>query len=85
MVLVLLLILALLLWLIQGELDERGQQSPPTGCQCTNCQAQVDLDWMVCPHCQQRLRESCPCCHKGKLISQRFCPQCGAEKQKRAA
>ena len=85
MVLVLLLILALLLWVIQGELDSSGQEIPVAGGQCSNCHAEIDIDWMVCPHCQQRLRESCVGCHRGKLVSQVYCPLCGDHGKERAA
>ncbi len=85
MVLLLLLILALLLWLIQGELDAAGREIPLTGNHCPNCQRATDIDWMVCPHCQHRLRESCPCCHKGKLVSHFHCPFCGEGRKERAA
>ena len=81
MVLLLLLTLALLVWMIQAELDSSGREVPITGQHCSNCQALVDIDWMVCPHCQQRLRESCHCCHKGKLVSHPHCPFCGAGKE----
>lgn len=77
MVLVLLLILALLLWTIQDELESAGRDLPALQGSCGNCQATVAADWIVCPHCQQRLQESCSSCHKGKLISHPHCPFCG--------
>lgn len=80
MILLLLLTLAMLLWMIQGELYFTGEEPRPAPCSCPVCQADVEFDWMVCPHCQCRLRESCPHCHKIKSVGQHFCPFCGEEK-----
>ncbi len=85
MVLVLLILLAVLLWIIQKELNATAPQEPFPAGQCPACQAAIDIDWMVCPHCQQRLRESCCCCHRGKLIQQEFCPFCGQGSEEEAA
>ena len=85
MILLLLLALALLLWMIQRELDSSTREVPMPEDQCANCHVPIDIDWMVCPHCQQRLRESCPCCHKGKMISHPHCPFCGKVGKERMA
>ena len=85
MVLVLLLSLAVLLWFIQGQLDDfAAAEVPLPAGTCSSCQAETDVDWLVCPHCQSRLRESCDYCHKSKQISQAYCPYCG-ETGKKAA
>ena len=78
MVFLLLMILAFLLLKIQEELNA------PVGIEtltvaCPGCTEEVELDWLVCPHCLQRLRENCPTCHQGKLISHHFCPSCGSQ------
>lgn len=78
MVLLLLIMLALLLWLIQKELEQQGQEKEAVGTSCPACQAIVATDWLVCPHCRQRLKESCPVCHEKKLVKQKICPFCGA-------
>lgn len=78
MVLLLLIFLALLLWMIQKELDLAVNPDPTlVGMDCPCCHAIVFEDWIVCPHCQQRLRETCHNCQKGKLINQKICPYCG--------
>ena len=85
MVLLLLIILALLLWLIQKELEQQGQETEAVGTSCPNCQAIVATDWLVCPHCRQRLKESCPACHEKKLVKQKICPFCGASPRSNTA
>jgi hypothetical protein len=85
MVLLLLISLAFLLWTIQGELNAADQEVRLPAGSCPSCRAATDLDWMVCPHCQNRLRESCGCCHKSKPISQNYCPFCGTAGESRAA
>lgn len=76
MIFLLLISLAFLLLMIQDELNGSVVEEPLTA-SCPGCVKQISLDWMVCPHCLQRLRESCPSCQKRKLISHGFCPSCG--------
>ncbi len=85
MILLLLISLAVLLWIIQREMDAPVDEEPVSGCACPACRAAVDIDWLVCPHCQQRLRESCSCCHRGKLVTQSYCPFCGSGSERQAA
>ncbi len=76
MIFLLLISLAFLLLKIQDEFNSAAVEEPLTA-SCQNCDREISLDWMVCPHCLQHLRESCPVCQKRKLISHRFCPSCG--------
>ena len=81
MVLLLLVILAVLVWSIQVEL-EPARRAEEADISCPACRRAVDIEAMVCPHCQQQLREACSRCHRGKLIIHQFCPFCGsAEKE----
>jgi RNA polymerase subunit RPABC4/transcription elongation factor Spt4 len=50
---------------------------------CPTCQRFVADDFIICPHCQTRLREACPSC--GRLVDLRWalCPYCGAERDER--
>ena len=77
MLLLLLIILAVVLWLILAELEPEHNAEEQIEAACPACHRGVDIDWMVCPHCQQRLREACVHCHKGKLINHQYCPFCG--------
>jgi len=76
MIFLLLIVLAFLLLQIQDELM-RPQPLEVVAADCPGCGAEVDLDWMVCPHCLQRLRETCPSCDAHKMISHVYCPGCG--------
>ena len=76
MIFLLLISLAFLLLRIQDELNEPAVEGAPTVA-CPGCTKEISLDWLVCPHCMQRLRESCPSCRQRKLISHNFCPSCG--------
>lgn len=77
MILVLLIILAGLIWAIQAETDRSEQEAIQVVGECTRCHALVEPEWLVCPHCRERLSESCTHCHRGKLVSQPHCPYCG--------
>lgn len=77
MILVLLIILAVLIWAIQGEIDRSTEENIQVVGECSSCKAVVEPDWLVCPHCRERLSESCTGCHRGKLVSQPHCPYCG--------
>lgn len=43
---------------------------------CPGCQRTIDPEYVLCPHCQTRLREPCPSC--SRLIDVRWsvCPYC---------
>ncbi len=76
MVFLLLIILALLLLKIQDQFN-RVPVEPQIAARCSACGEAVELDWVVCPHCRQRLTEHCGGCQSRKLVSQVFCPFCG--------
>lgn len=78
MVLLLLIILAALVWSIQVELESERRIEGVLEIDCPACQRSIDIDSMVCPHCQLQLREACSHCHRGKLISHKYCPYCGS-------
>lgn len=46
---------------------------------CRTCQHYVEDDFMLCPHCQTQLRESCVAC--GRLVDLRWtvCPYCSTD------
>ena len=76
MVFLLLMILALLLVKLQDEFS-RVPVEPLIAVDCPGCGKFVELDWVVCPHCRQRLNESCHICQNRKFVGQMFCPFCG--------
>jgi len=80
MVLLLLVILAVLVWAIQLELEPERRAEQSVEGPCPACRKVVDIDMIVCPHCQQQLREACSHCHRSKLISHPHCPFCGEKK-----
>jgi len=77
MIFLLLMTLAFLLLKIQDELHTPEIIESVTAA-CPSCAKDVELDWMVCPHCLQRLRETCASCHQRKFISHSFCTTCGS-------
>jgi hypothetical protein len=77
MVFLLLMILAFLLLNIQEQLNLPETIKPVTAA-CPSCAEEVELDWLVCPHCLQRLRENCQTCQQRKFIMHQFCPSCGS-------
>ncbi len=82
MVLLLLVILAILIWSIQVELEPKHSADVLVETSCAACHRSVDIDSLVCPHCQQQIREACPECHRGKLISHHYCPFCGSAQKR---
>ena len=76
MIFLLLISLAFLLLRIQDELNDCAIEVMVSS-SCPSCEKEISLDWMVCPHCLQRLRENCSSCNNRKLISHSFCPTCG--------
>lgn len=52
---------------------------------CHSCHRAVSNDYVLCPHCQTTLRDTCGAC--GKLVSIRWpvCPYCGSDQSERAA
>ena len=80
MIFLLLISLAFLLLRIQDEFNQTAVEVTVTA-SCPGCEEEISLDWMVCPHCLQRLRESCHACQNRKLISHSFCPSCGCAGQ----
>lgn len=77
MILVLLIILGVLIWSIQKEIDRSSRDSRLALGECPGCEAVIEPEWLVCPHCKEKLCESCAHCHRSKFISQRHCPYCG--------
>jgi len=77
MIFLLLVILALLLLEIQDEFN-RPTAVENIVVECPGCGKEVDLDWIACPHCLQRLRENCTHCENRKMISHHFCTVCGS-------
>ena len=51
---------------------------------CPGCQRAVDGDFVICPHCQTRLRGPCPAC--SRLIDLRWtvCPYCAVPTDREA-
>ena len=54
-------------------LREIGEESA-----CPSCRRFVEKDFLFCPHCQTRLRESCVSCERPLSFSWIACPACGA-------
>jgi hypothetical protein len=65
------------------ELDSQRRIEGTIQVNCPGCQRSIDVDAMVCHHCQLQLREVCGQCHRGKLINHAYCPHCGAAKERR--
>jgi hypothetical protein len=76
MIFLLLICLAFLLLRIQDEIHGSEVEESATA-SCPSCDKEISFDWMVCPHCLQRLHENCASCQQRKLISHSFCPSCG--------
>lgn len=78
MILMLLISLAFLIWAIQREAElVAAPETIQVVDACPGCSALIEPEWLVCPHCRDRLSESCRHCHRGKLLSQSHCPYCG--------
>ena len=44
---------------------------------CPSCERPVEDDFVVCPHCEARLKEACANCGRSIAITWSICPYCG--------
>ena len=49
----------------------------PAKLECPECSQDVKPDFLVCPNCGSRLKESCPVCNRELEPGWRHCPACG--------
>lgn len=50
---------------------------------CSSCFKPIEPDFLVCPYCLKKLKESCPRCGRPLRISWTVCPYCRATLAKR--
>src|SRR5580692_8444765 len=43
---------------------------------CEHCGTEVEKDYLICPSCHARLRESCDNCHRALEMNWTLCPYC---------
>ena len=43
---------------------------------CEQCGTEVEKDFLICPSCHSRLRESCSRCHRALELNWTVCPYC---------
>ncbi len=48
---------------------------------CPQCGAAAAEDYIVCPHCSQRLQEPCASCSKPVVATWQSCPYCGTARR----
>lgn len=46
---------------------------------CPGCSRTIDRHWILCPHCQTRLRRACMDCNALLELHWAICPYCGNE------
>lgn len=51
---------------------------------CPSCERPIETDFLYCPWCQARLRQSCQRCERPILLEWRICPYCGTPPVARA-
>jgi hypothetical protein len=61
---------------IEAEAFAREIAADP---RCTRCSRRVKADFMVCPHCTERLRSPCAECGRGVELSWAACAYCGMQ------
>ena len=44
---------------------------------CPSCERPVDEDFVICPHCEARLKEPCANCGRSVDVQWSICPYCG--------
>lgn len=52
---------------------------------CPHCDGRVESDFLRCPSCLRKLRESCPSCSRPLEAEWRICPYCEADPAKAVA
>lgn len=43
---------------------------------CPSCRKPIDKDFLVCPYCLKKLRNTCPKCGRAVNLDWRMCPYC---------
>jgi len=51
---------------------------------CPTCKSRVEVEFLVCPHCQTQLRQPCPHCQRPLSPQWEVCPYCGRPSQAEA-
>ncbi len=65
--------------LILNELEKRdSSRRSQNRDRCPECGQDVTGDWLLCPHCSQRLRTCCSFCQRLRERALAFCPCCGS-------
>jgi hypothetical protein len=60
------------------EAEALMRDLPPPPASCPTCRQTVREDYLVCPNCKTRLRETCGQCAKPLELSWAACPYCGS-------
>lgn len=48
---------------------------------CPSCERQIEEDFMICPHCEARLKEPCANCGRSIAVEWSICPYCGNDEE----
>ncbi len=57
--------------------EEYLLQDLETASTCPSCERPVDEDFVICPHCEAKLKEPCANCGRSIDIQWSICPYCG--------
>lgn len=70
----------------ERELEIRSQEAAldKSDLVCSSCFKPIEPDFLICPYCLKKLKESCPRCGRALRISWTVCPYCKATLAKRA-
>ena len=52
---------------------------------CPSCEKPVDEEWVICAHCETRLKEACSTCGRAIDVRWSVCPYCGNDESMAAA
>ncbi len=44
---------------------------------CPGCSRKIQLDWIICPNCQTKLKKTCEHCKRLMELPWNICPYCG--------
>jgi hypothetical protein len=56
--------------------EEALLQSVEVNVLCPGCNRRIQDEWIVCPSCHTRLKQTCPNCGHGVQLSWDICPYC---------
>ncbi len=68
--------------ILQDFVLERTQHNTMNEIHCPSCHESIESDYLICPNCQETLKQTCHECQKEVRESWAVCPYCQSKQKK---